>query len=133
MREGAESKFPLLPQRFGSFQESFWVQDGLIKCVWSVCRWLSQWWLVFVLLRFMLLQVMDVEFENTCTVSRKCSVSRVIPVIPRFVGMVYKVLRLPQSLVELWVPNQGYSQSASSQWVVITAGSQLEGQLESYR
>ena len=74
---------------------------------------------------------MDVEFGNTCTVS---GVSRVIPVIPRLVGMVYKILRLPQLLVELWVPNQGYSQSTGSQWVIITAGSQLEGpQLESYR
>ena len=26
-------------------------RGGLIYCVWSICRWLSQWWLVFVLLR----------------------------------------------------------------------------------
>ena len=25
-------------------------QGGVIQCVWSVCRWLDQWWLVFVLL-----------------------------------------------------------------------------------
>ena len=37
----------------------------------QICRWLSEWWLVFVLLGLILLCVMGVGFENTCTVSRK--------------------------------------------------------------
>ena len=37
----------------------------------SICRRLSQWWLVFVLLGVMLLWVMGVGFENTCTVFGK--------------------------------------------------------------
>ena len=37
----------------------------------SICRWLSQWWVVFFLLGLMLLWVMCVGFENTCTVSGK--------------------------------------------------------------
>ena len=73
----------------------------------------------------MLLWVMGVGPENTCTVSGKWSdVSRVIP---KLYGGVYKILRLPQLLFELWVPNQGYSQSAGTQSVVITAGFQLGG------
>ena len=40
-------------------------------------------------------------------------------------GWVHKILRLPQLLVELWVPNHGYSQPGGSQSVVITAGFQL--------
>ena len=37
----------------------------------------------------------------------------------------YKILKLPQLLVELLAPNQRYSQSAGSPSVVITASSQL--------
>ena len=49
-----------------------------------------------------------VGFDNTCTVSGKGNVSRVIP---RFYGWVYKTLRLSPSVVEHSV-------------VVMTAGSQ---------
>ena len=47
-----------------------------------------------------------------------CEVFRVIPKLYRW---VYKILRLSQLLVELWVPSHGYSQLAASQSVVITA------------
>ena len=68
-----------------------WVQDFLvtpvflrvswcIQCVWSVCRWLSHWWLFFLFCwRLMLLWMMGVGFENTCAVSRKWYVSRDVP------------------------------------------------------
>ena len=45
--------------------------------------------------------------------------SKMSPGLFQDIGQVYKVLRLPQLLVELWVPNQGYSQSAGAQSVVI--------------
>ena len=45
----------------------------------------------------MLLWVMGVGFNNTCTVSRKWNVSRVIP---RLYEWVYKILRLPPLVVE---------------------------------
>ena len=45
----------------------------------------------------MLLGLMGVEFENTCTVSGKCTVSRVIP---RFYGWVYKTLRISPLVVK---------------------------------
>ena len=44
-----------------------------------------------------------------------------------FMDGVYKILILTQLLIELRVPNQGYSQTAGSQSVIITAGSQLAG------
>ena len=73
---------------------------------------------------------MGVAFENTAIVSGKWNVSRIIPRLYRW---VYKVLRLSQLIVELWVPNQGFSQSAGSQSVVVIVGSQLGGtQCESY-
>ena len=64
--------------------------------MWSVWRRLSQLWLVFVLLGLILLGVMGVGFD-TCTVSRKWNVSRVIP---RLYGWVYKTLRLFPLAVE---------------------------------
>ena len=45
----------------------------------------------------MLLWVMGVGFYNTCTVSGKWNISRVIP---RLHGWVYKTLRLPPLVVE---------------------------------
>ena len=51
--------------------------------------------------------------------------SEMSPGIFQDYGWVYKTLRRPQLLLELWVPNQGYSQSAGSQSVVVIAGSQL--------
>ena len=66
-------------------------------CVCSVCKWLREWWLVFVLWSLMLLWVMGVRFDNTCTVSGKWNVSRVIP---RLYGWVYKTLRLSTLVVE---------------------------------
>ena len=47
--------------------------------------------------RVMLLRVMGVGFENTCAVSEKWNVSRVIP---RLYGWVYKILRLVNITVE---------------------------------
>ena len=54
--------------------------------------------------RLMLLWMMAVGFENTCTVSGMLNVFRAIA---RLYGWVYKILRLLQLLVELWIPNQG--------------------------
>ena len=45
----------------------------------------------------MLLRVMGVGFENTCAVSEKWNVSRVVP---RLYGWVYKILRLVNITVE---------------------------------
>ena len=45
----------------------------------------------------MLLWVMGVGFENTCKVSGKRNVSRVVP---RLCGLVYKVLRLTNKIAE---------------------------------
>ena len=59
--------------------------------------------------RLMLLWVMGVGFENTCIVSRKWNVTRVVS---RFYGWVYKILRLPLLLVQLQVPSSGDSQAA---------------------
>ena len=86
-------------------------------CVCSVCGWLSQWWLVFVPLGLMLLWVMGVGFENTCTVSRKWNVSRVTA---RLYGWLYKNLRLSPLGVEHGV-------------VVMTVGCQSRrSKIESY-
>ena len=61
----------------------------------------------------MLLWLMVLEFENTCTVSWKRNVSRVVP---RLYGWVYKTLRLPPLAVEhsIVVMTMG-SQSRQSQ------------------
>ena len=48
----------------------------------------------------MLLWVMGVRFENTCTISGECNVSRVIP---RCYEMVHKTLRLSLVSVEFGV------------------------------
>ena len=76
--------------------------------MWSVWRWLSWWWLVLFYWGLMLLRLMGVEFENTCTVSGKWNVFRVIP---RLYGWVCKTLRLSPLVIEYSV-------------VVMTAGSQ---------
>ena len=54
--------------------------------------------------RLMLLWMMVVGFENTCTVSGMLNVFKATA---RLYGWVYKILRLLQLLVELWIPNQG--------------------------
>ena len=61
----------------------------------------------------MLLWVMVLEFENTCTVSWKRNVSRVVP---RLYGWVYKTLRVSPLAVEhsIVVMTMG-SQSRQSQ------------------
>ena len=83
----------------------------------NVCRWLSQWWLVFDFLGFMLLRVMGLGFDNTCTVSGKWNVTRIIS---RLYGWPYKTLRPSKLVVEYSV-------------VVMTAGSQSRrSQTESY-
>ena len=43
-----------------------------------------------------------------------------------FMDWYINLLRLPQLLVELLVPDQGYRQSVGSQAVAITAGVQVE-------
>ena len=92
------SDFLLLAQRIESFPsdppQAGW--HNLVR-VYGVCRWLSQLWLVFVLLGLMLPWVMHVGFENTCTVSGKWNIPRIIL---RFCGRVYKTLRLFQLAVE---------------------------------
>ena len=72
---------------------TYYELDGIIWCVWSVCRWLSQWWFWGL----MLLRVMGVGFDNICTVSRKWNFSRVIP---RLYGWVNKTLRLSPLVVD---------------------------------
>ena len=54
---------------------------------------------------------MGVGFENTCPVSGKWDVTRVVPIL---FGRVYKILRLLPLLVELQVPNLVDSQAAGS-------------------
>ena len=67
--------------------------------------------------KMMLLWVMEVGFDNTCTVSGKWNVSRVIP---RLYGWLNKTVRLSTLVVEHFVE-------------VMTAGSQLRrSQIESY-
>ena len=43
-----------------------------------------------------------------------------------FMDWYINLLRLPQLLVELWVPDQGYRQSVGSHTVAITVGVQVE-------
>ena len=90
MRKKMSPRFLLLPQGFESFPSD---------------------------LPLMLLWVMNVGFENTCTISRKWNVSRVIRSIYRW---IYKILRLSPLAVEHRV-------------VVMTAGSQSrQAQMEFY-
>ena len=106
--------FLVLPQGFGSFPEVFSPskQPNLVlgECLQIMISWFLLYW------RMMLLWVMDVEFNYTCTVLGKRNVSRIIP---RIYGCFYKILRLSQSLVKPWVTNQECSQSAVSQSLVI--------------
>ena len=80
MRKGGESKIPFChPRGLRAFTQTYHERDDVIKFVWSVCRWLSQWWLIFSLLDWtlMLLWVWWVwEFNNTCTVWGKWNVSK---------------------------------------------------------
>ena len=108
LREVKISKISMCyPRDLGTFPRSFRERGAVIQCVWGVCRWgwcYSGCW------------VWDIRL-----VSGKWNVFRVIQ---KLYGRVHKILRLPQLLVELWVPNHGYFQSAVSQSVVVTAGSQ---------
>ena len=65
--------------------------------VWNVWRWLSQCWLVFVLLGVDATRSDGVGFSNHCTVSSKWNVSRIIL---RIYGWVYKTLKLFPLVVE---------------------------------
>ena len=64
---------------------------------------------------------MGVGFANTCTVSGKWNVSRVVT---RLYGWVYKILQTILIINSTAVSNQEDSHSAVSQSVVITAGCQ---------
>ena len=92
--------------------------------MWSVCRWLSQWWLVFATgFLFWLLGVdatLSDGFDNTCTVSGAWNVSRVIP---RLYGWICKTLRLSLLVVEHHVVvMNGSSQSKKiSDWILWVA------------
>ena len=99
IREGSESKISLCyPKGLGDFPQFFRERGGVILCVcvcvcvcvWRFCGWLSQWWLIFVLLDVDATHVMGVTFENACVVSGKWNVSRIIS---RLYAWVYKVLR----------------------------------------
>ena len=75
MKKGGESKISfLLPQGFESFPLDL-----------PEARWCN---LVLIL---MLLWVLNVGFENTCTVSGKCNVFRVTPKLYRW---VYKTVHI---------------------------------------
>ena len=133
--EGGENlqNFLVLPQGFKSFHTVFSQarRHTLVRVGCGVCKWLSQWWLVFVLME------VDATLGVGCGIWQHFHSFREIKClqgIQRLYGWVCEILRLPQSLVELWIPNHGYSQSAGSQSLVITACSQLgESQFEFYR
>ena len=69
---------------------------------------------------------MGVGFENTCTVSDKQNVSRVVT---RLYEWVYKILKTALIISSTVVSHQGDSVSAVSQSVVIPAGSQPGAQV----
>ena len=88
-----------------------------LECVEWLYRWLSQWWLVFVLLGLDATLSDAGEFDNTCIVSGKWNVFRVAL---RLYGWVYKTLRLSPLVIEHSV-------------VVMTASSQSrQSQIKSY-
>ena len=71
--------------------------------MWSACRSSSQRWSVFALLE------VDTTLGDGCGIWEHLLSFRKVKclrVIPRFYGWVYKILRLYQLLVELFVPNQ---------------------------
>ena len=70
--------FLLLPQGLERFPSDL-PQARWHNLVCVICRWLSQWWLLFYW-GLMFLWVMGVGFKNTCTVSGKC---RSVGVSPR--------------------------------------------------
>ena len=85
----------------GSLQ-TYRERGGIIYSACSVCQWLSQWWLVFVLLGVD--ATLSVEFENICTVSGKWNISWVI--WKRFTLMHncgFPINTIPDEI--LWVAN----------------------------
>ena len=74
-----------------------------IYFAWKACRWLSQYWLVIVLLEVDVLWVIDVEYENASVVSGKRNVSRVVP---RLYGFFFLMLLKEMSM-------QGHSKVTS--------------------
>ena len=67
---------------------------------------------------------MDVGFENTCTVSGKWDISRVVTWL---YGWVYKILKTTGIISSTAASYQWDSHSTESQSVVITAGFQTRG------
>ena len=93
MRKGDESKISFChPRGVRASTQTYRERGSVISCVWSVCRWLSHWWLVFVLQGVG--AVLSDGFDNTSTVSGKWNVSRVIP---RNHQWVYKTLRFSET------------------------------------
>ena len=97
--------FLLQLQEFESFHSDLprarWL-NLVSVCVWSVCKWLSQWWLVFVLLG---VDATPSAGGPSCTVSWEWNVSRVTP---RLYGWVHKTLRLSPLVVEYSVVVMSY-------------------------
>ena len=51
IRKRGESKISFCyPRSVSASPQTYRERGGVIWCMWSICRWLSQWWLVFVLL-----------------------------------------------------------------------------------
>ena len=59
------------PQAWKASPQTFRKQGGLIYPVRSFCKWLSQWWVIFILLGVDATLGNEVRFENTYTVSGK--------------------------------------------------------------
>ena len=95
--EGGRSvrNFLVLPQGFGSFPEVFSPSKQPNLVLGECLQIMISWFLLY--LRMMLLWVMDVVFNYTCTVLGKRNVSRVIA---RIYGCLYKISRLAQLLVK---------------------------------
>ena len=74
---GGEFKISLCyPRGLGAFPQLHREWDGGIWCLWSVCRWLSQWCLVFVLLNA------DATLGDRCGIWNICIVSVVKLQVP---------------------------------------------------
>ena len=51
IRRGGESKISFCyPRGLRASPQTYHEQGRVIYCIWSICRWLSEWWLIFVLL-----------------------------------------------------------------------------------
>ena len=60
---GGESKISsCYPRCLGDSHQTYRERDDAIKCVWSICKWLNQWWLVFVLLE------VDATLDAECVI-----------------------------------------------------------------